>query len=123
MDITPVIPKGQNVIKGYGNMTFKVNDDEHNSSIIVLPEEVFVWQVESHQDISVNSFNDVISYDELEILLIGCGLEHKPLDSNIAIELQKKGVGVEIMTTGAACRTYNVLLAEGRKVAAALIPV
>ncbi|PIR39277.1 MAG: hypothetical protein COV35_01815 [Alphaproteobacteria bacterium CG11_big_fil_rev_8_21_14_0_20_39_49] len=123
MDITPVIPKGQNVIKGYGDMTFKINDDEYNSSIILLPEEVLVWQVESHQDISVNSFNDIISYDELEILLIGCGLEHKPLDRNITTRLQKNGVAVEIMTTGAACRTYNVLLAEGRKVAAALIPV
>ncbi len=123
MDITPVIPKGQNVIKGYGNMTFKINDDEHESSIIVFPEKVLSWEVKSYDELSLESLEHINICDDLEILLLGCGHEHRPLDATIATELQKKGIGVEVMTTGAACRTYNVLLAEGRKVAAALIMI
>lgn len=123
MDITPVIPKGQNIIKGYGDMTFKINDDEHKSNIIVFPEKVLEWNISSYNSMSIESLKDIISCDELEILLIGCGNEHIPIDLNIDIELQKSGIGVEVMTTGAACRTYNVLLSEGRKVAAALVLV
>jgi uncharacterized protein len=123
MDITPVIPKGHNIIKGYGDMTFKINDDEYQSSLIVSPEEVIKWQAESHTDISVPILEESVKFEDTEILLIGCGSTHKPIEDKVIIGLQKSGVGVEVMTTGAACRTYNVLLAEGRKVVAALILV
>jgi len=120
MDITPAIPEGKNIIKGYGDMTFKINDDEHKSSIIVFPDKIISWDIVSFSDVSLDSFNEILPEKELEILLVGCGDVHMPLDNDIMLEFQSSGIGLEIMTTGAACRTYNVLLAEGRNVAAAL---
>lgn len=123
MDVTPLIPSGKNVIKGYGNMTFKINDTLHNSSIIVFPDRVVNWDMLSPADICLDTFAQILSENDLEILLVGCGDVHMPTDVQIYREFQKAGVGLEFMTTGAACRTYNVLLAEGRNVVAALVLV
>ena len=123
MDVTPLIPSGKNVIKGYGNKTFNINDTLHNSSIIVFPDKIISWDVSSAKDIRLEKFTEILSAKDLEILLVGCGEVHIPLDAEIHREMQKAGVGLEFMTTGAACRTYNVLLAEGRNVAVALVLV
>jgi uncharacterized protein len=123
MDVTPLIPSGKNVIKGYGNKTFKINDTLHNSSIIVFPDKIISWDVSSAKDIRLEKFTEILSAKDLEILLVGCGDVHIPVDAQIHREMQKAGVGLEFMTTGAACRTYNVLLAEGRNVAVALVLV
>jgi uncharacterized protein len=59
----------------------------------------------------------------IEILLIGCGARAKLIEPNLLVDLKNAGIAVEPMDTGAACRTFNVLIAEDRRVAAALIPV
>ncbi len=121
MDITPVIPEGKKVIKGYGDMAFRINDETHTGNIIVLPNRVEKWDISSASDITPQSLQ--IITDDIEILLIGGGEIHIPMPKDIMLHFSAMNIGVEIMTTGAACRTYNVLLAEGRKVAAALIAV
>jgi uncharacterized protein len=123
MDITPIIPQGKNIIRGYGNMAFKINDDEYKGNIVLLPNQVEIWDAKAGGEIVAKSLEIITKNDEIEILLIGCGEVHIPLPQDLSRYFSSFNIGVEIMTTGAACRTYNVLLAEGRNVAAALIAV
>jgi uncharacterized protein len=70
------------------------------------------------------SFSLIIKVNPaIEILLIGCGTRAKLIEPNLLADLKNAGIAVESMDTGAACRTFNVLIAEDRRVAAALIPV
>ncbi len=84
-----------------------------------------IWDVSLlHNDESILGLIPII-LDEghVDLLLLGCGEVMRPLTENIRSEFKKKNIIVEKMDTGAACRTFNVLIAEDRKVAAALIPV
>ncbi len=124
MDITPIIPSGLKVIRGYGNNSFKINDEEYSHSIVVFQNFVTAWDVKNIGDITHESLFEILNQpNDIELLLIGCGETHSPLPSLVFNLATKHKINVEIMTTGAACRTYNVLLAEGRKVAAALLLV
>jgi uncharacterized protein len=123
MDITPVIPQGKSIIKGYGDMAFKINDGQHLGSVIILPDKIESWPVKNAAEINVESLAIVAETPDVEILLIGCGEVHIPMPKEIQTYFSAKNIGVEIMTTGAACRTYNVLLGEGRDVAVALVAV
>ncbi len=119
MDITPLIPKNKKQIRSYGKNSFTVGDEEFNSNIIISPDSVTIWPEKSFETITERSF-DLLS-DRTELLLIGCGKKHLPLPANIQVYFAEKNIAVDIMTTNAACRTYNILLAEGRNVSAALI--
>ena len=121
MDITPVIPENKKIITSYGGGMFKVGEEKFTNNIIVFPGYVIDWGNATYEDLTINSFNQVISDSKSEILLIGCGNSHKKIKPEIIRFLMANNISAEIMTTGAACRTYNVLLAEGRDVAAALI--
>ncbi|MCE3232512.1 MAG: uncharacterized protein K0R98_769 [Rickettsiaceae bacterium] len=123
MDITPAIPRGKNILKGYGDMAFNINDVQYQGSVILLPDDVQKWEVADFAEISVASVEIIINNIDIEIMLIGCGEIHQPLPLEIRNYFVNRNIGVEVMTTGAACRTYNVLMAEGRLVAAALIAV
>ena len=123
MDITPVIPENKKVITSYGNGMFKVSEEKFTNNIIVFSNSVFHWGISSYEDLTRDSFNEVIREGKTEILLIGCGNDHKSINFDIIKFLRDENISAEVMTTGAACRTYNILLAEGRDVAAALILV
>ncbi len=71
-----------------------------------------------------SSFLDVLKADPaIEILLIGCGIRATLIKADILADIKSAGIAFESMDTGAACRTFNVLMSEDRRVAAALIPV
>jgi uncharacterized protein len=124
MDITPVTPKGKQVITSYGAGQFKISGEVYTSSILVFPDRVTVWDIKPNQNISVENLNVVIEEEGLvELLLIGCGKNQQILPPKIRMALKEVGIGLEVMDTGAAVRTYNVLLAEGRRVCAALMAV
>ena len=71
---------------------------------------------------TIEAFSDALAED-VEVLIIGTGNTFELVEPALRIALRQKGIGVEAMTTPAACRTFNVLLTEGRKVAAALLPM
>jgi len=124
MDVTPLIPQGKRIIKKYGNGSFLVNDDYYKGNIIVSPDSVIPWQINNNTEISFDSLKSLTNQtNKIDILLIGCGNEHIKAPKELIIEFMKLGISAEMMTTGAACRTYNVLLSEERRVAAALIAV
>jgi uncharacterized protein len=126
MDITPLVPEGRQIIESYGSGRFRIAGQVHQGSVLVFPDRTESWSVASSDMASEATLAAVLAAGnrgEVELLLIGCGLRLVPVAQPLRLALRAAGIGVEPMDTGAACRTFNVLLAEGRRVAAALIAV
>lgn len=124
MDITPLIPQGRKVLNGYGGGSFTVNEEDINGNIFISPENVISWNVNNPEEITSDDFAELLSKEkDIELILIGCGEKHKVISSELRNYFRSRDINVEMMTTSAACRTYNVLLSEERKVSAALIAV
>jgi uncharacterized protein len=121
MDITPLIPAGRQVIETYGEGRFRISGIVHPGAVIVLPERTIAWAAQSVAALSLDDFAGLRG--AAEILLLGCGPRMALAPRSLREALRGQGMILEPMDTGAACRTYNVLLSEGRRVAAALLPV
>jgi uncharacterized protein len=120
MDLVPLHPRQP--IERYAPSGFRIGGVIYHGSLLVLPDRTLMWSVTSAAGITGESLKPVIENGAVQILLIGLGRRITPLPSGLHLELRRAGIAVEGMDTGAACRTYNVLLAEDRQVAAALIP-
>jgi uncharacterized protein len=126
MDVTPLIPQGKQIIDGYGEGGFRVSGQRVEGSIIVFPDKVVAWPAAVPGDMNAGNLQPVSTAGRegtVELLLVGTGARMTQIDRTLRQTLRADGVIVEVMDTGAACRTYNVLMAEGRRVAAALIAV
>ncbi len=124
LDITPSMPVGRQIIQSYGDYRFRVSDVVFDSPVLVFPNETITWTVSSIDKLSLDVFSDVIKADPaIDILLIGCGKDIALIPPVLRGEIKAVGIKIEPMATGAACRTFNVLTTEDRRVAAALIPV
>lgn len=124
LDITPSTPVGQQIIQSYGDYRFTISNIVHETPVLVFPGETLPWPVSSIDDLSVASLEAVLQADPaVEIFLIGCGTGMTLIPPALRDELKAAGIVIEPMDTGAACRTFNVLTTEDRRVAAALIPV
>lgn len=125
MDIRPVVPAAdRQVIQAYRPGGFRIGGSDFEGSVLVFPDRVVAWSVARVEEISVDNLGEVLSAkDSVDLLLVGCGPRGMPLAAPLRVALGKARIVVESMDTGAACRTYNVLLAEDRRVAAALIAV
>ena len=121
MDVTPIIPAGKQVIESYGPAGFRVSGASFESSVLVFPDRTEAWGVATMAELSAAALQPVIEHGGVEILLLGCGRTMQPVPLALRQALKGAGIGIEAMDTGAACRTYNVLLGEDRRVAAALI--
>lgn len=120
-DVTPLIPAGRQVVDSYGRNGFHVSGVAYEGAILVTAEATAAWPVRSLAEVTLESFN-ILFGRGIEILLLGCGARMAPVPVALRVALKAKGIVVDVMDTGAACRTYNVLLAEERRVAAALLP-
>ena len=110
-------------IERYGAGGFTIVGKAYQGSVMVLPDRVLPW-VADPAALSPDDFAGLIeARGEFEILLVGTGKALRPLPKAVRQALSDAAVGHDPMGTGAACRTYNVLVAEGRRVAAALIAV
>jgi len=114
--------EGLNQITGHGPGHVLVNGLRYDTGLIVLPDEVMANWAANFEELAVVHF-DALVIRAPEIVLIGSGTRLRFPAPALYAALIKARVGVEIMDTAAACRTYNILAAEGRRVAAALIPV
>ena len=124
MDITPVVSADRQLIHGYGDHGFTITGIRHEGSVLVLPARTLAWPVSTIAELTVDSLTPVLTADPLPaVLLLGCGRGMSVIPREVKAALRAAGIVVEPMDTGAACRTYNVLLTEGRDVAAALIAV
>jgi uncharacterized protein len=122
MDVTPLIAADRQVIDSYGSGSFRVSGVAHEGAIIVFPEATMPWEAARIEDVTFASLTPVHARGGVEILLVGCGRRTVLLPKDLRARLKEAGIVVDTMDTGAACRTYNVLLAEDRRVAAALLP-
>ncbi len=124
MDITPAVTTDKQLIEAYGDGGFKVAGARHDHPIIVLPQVTVAWAIDGFEDITIESLAPLRdAAPAADLLLLGCGRSMRLLPAPLREAIRAWGVVIEAMDTGAACRTYNVLLAEERRVAAALIPV
>jgi uncharacterized protein len=126
MDLTPLVPQGRQIIESYGDGRFRVTGAVHQGSVLVYPDKTIAWPVHESAALTEESLADIAAAGDagtIELLLIGCGPRMVLIPPKLRAALRGHGVVIEPMDTGAAARTYNVLAAEGRKVAAALIAV
>ncbi len=124
MDVTPLIPQGRQIVESYGGGGFRVSGVAFEGSILVLPERSLSWRATDLSGLSLAVIEPVLAAEPgVEVLLVGCGAAMAFIDPDLRAAASARGVVMEAMDTGAACRTYNVLAAEDRRVAAALIAV
>jgi len=124
MDITPLVPADRPLIRGYGDGGFTIRGTRWEGSILILPDEVVPWSVQTMDAFNQDSLAAVFACTPLpEFLLVGCGPQMVLIQPQMRGAIRSAGLVVETMDTGAACRTWNVLLTEGRNAAAALIAV
>jgi uncharacterized protein len=112
---------GRPFVEGYGAGGFRVAGQDFAGSVLILPEGPAPWAVTSAAEISLETLAPVRRHGDIEVLLIGCGRRMALLPPSLRAALRAEGIGMDAMDTGAACRTFNVLLGENRRVAAALI--
>jgi len=123
MDVTPVIPGDRQYIEGYGAGRFRISGVVHEGAVLVFRTRTIAWPVASIAELTADSLAPVLEAGDVKVLLLGCGARMAPVPAAVRERLRAGGVVIEPMDTGGACRTYNVLLAEDRQVAAALLPV
>jgi uncharacterized protein len=101
-----------------------VSDQEWRGPILVFPDHTVAWAVTGLSDLSLQSLEAVCkAAPRIELLLIGTGARMALLPKALKAALREAGIAADTMDSGAACRTYNVLMGEERRVAAALLPM
>src|SRR5262245_62014737 len=115
---------GRPPIEAYGNGGFRFADMSHRGSILCLPSGVYGWEPADPHRLNADDFTRLFAEaNGVEVLLVGTGKGLNPLSSALRAAFRQASISADPMGTGAAVRTYNVLLAEDRAVAAALIAV
>ncbi|MBW9113212.1 Mth938-like domain-containing protein [Rhizobium cauense] len=115
---------GRAPIDTYGNGGFRFADMSHRGSILCLPSGIYGWDMDMSQPLSIANFRKVLDEAaEIEVLLIGTGTDMRPIPPDLKAVLKAAGISSDPMNTGAAVRTFNIMLMESRAVAAALIAV
>lgn len=114
---------GAHAIEGYGAGGFRFGGMSHRGAILALPSGIYAWSAIDPEDITIETLGPVFNEKPglIEHLLIGTGQEMVPISAALRQRLRAAGIRAEPMQTGAAARTYSILLGEKRRVAAALL--
>lgn len=125
MDITPLINKEHQLIQAYGPGRFTISGTVFEHAVFVRPEATEAWPApQTVAAIGAADFAASLTQGRMpDVILFGTGGTSARLDPAVRRSLRDQGIGVDAMDTGAACRTYNVLMAEGRDVCAFLLPI
>jgi len=125
IEIAPMPSHDRQVVQGYVTGGFRVSDKEWWGPIVVFPTRTETWGARSLGGLTLEAFAPVAAATDpkIELLIVGTGRKMALLSSRLRADLRAMGLAVEVMDTGAACRTYNVLIGEERRVAAALLPL
>ena len=128
VDITPAVAEQRQLIQSYGDGGFRIAGADYAGSVLIEAEQTHLWPIIDAASITFFSLAPLTQKIGAQsaggvVLLLGTGSEPATVDKGLRLELRAMGIGLEVMGTGAACRTFNVLLAEDRAVVAALIAV
>jgi uncharacterized protein len=121
IELTPVVSAGRQLIERYGASGFRVSGVIWRGPVLVFPDVTVPW-ANSAAEPTAENLQPVVEHGGVQILLLGLGSRMAPIGHDLRAALREHGIALEPMDTGAACRTYNVLVAEERRVAAALLP-
>ena len=117
-------PSQVQLIRSYGPGHFLIGERDWRSPVLVTPAVTFVWNVARAEELALDNLAPLASAEvPTELLVLGCGARAIFIAPDRRAALKGAGMALEVVDTGSACRIYNVLLAEGRRVAAALIPL
>lgn len=113
--------ENNHLITGYGADYIEINKKRHEQQMVVTPDQLILdWTDEGFDNLTEADFERLLSLQP-EVVLLGTGSTHRFIHPKLTAVLTAQNIPVECMTTDAACRTYNILMSEGRNVAAALI--
>ena len=119
----PHLPR-QALIDAHGRGGFRFAGMSHRGSLLCLPDGIWAWPVQGTGDLSEKSLSQIFARAEkLDVVLIGTGRDLWALPPDLRALFRAGALSVDSMATGAAVRTYNILLAENRRVGAGLIAV
>src|SRR5476649_925103 len=108
-------------VTGYDESGVEVNAERYNYSLIVMPEMApRAWPVASFEALTEEHFQQILA-DAPDVVILGTGARQRFVHPKLTMPLTSRRIGVDCMDTQAACRTYNILMGEGRKVTLALI--
>jgi len=120
VDITPLIARGSQIVDKYGNGGFVITGERYSSDLILFPDRTLILD-DIREEVSELNISVIIERaEEVDILLYGGGESARFFSDELEKVLRKNKITVEVMNTGAACRTWNALLSEGRQIAAVL---
>jgi uncharacterized protein len=111
---------GQNLFTGYGDGFVAVNGARHATHLLVTPDRIAHWNVEGFEALTADAVGELIAWGA-EIIILGTGASLRFPQPELARRIAAAGIGLEVMDSKAACRTYNVLMAEGRRALAAIL--
>jgi uncharacterized protein len=114
-------PTALNTVTAYGPGFIEINKARHTSAVVLTPARVDPWPIASFEALAEADFERLRALDP-EVVLLGTGSRQRFPHPRLTSALAAARIGLEVMSTSAACRTYNILMAEGRKVVAALMP-
>ncbi len=123
MDFNLDVPQDILFVRSVGKQGIRVGDDLHKGAFILSGQQLLPqWDVTSPEDIDQASLQSIFDLQP-ELVLIGTGSTQVFLPPAVQALFFQRGIGFEVMTTDAACRTFNILVSEGREVVAALLPI
>ena len=122
MKLQPAAPSAHNLFTGYGPGYVAINRVRHEKHIVVTAERVTEWNISGFETLGVAQFEPLLALKP-EIVILGTGATLRFPGPEVTRLAAAAGIGLEVMDSKAACRTYNILIAEGRKVLAAILVV
>jgi uncharacterized protein len=109
-----------NTVTGYGPGYIEINGERYSGNLILAAAFQQSWSVAAFEQLRPEDFEPLLALKP-EVVLLGTGRRHRLADPRLTAHLARSGVALEAMDTAAACRTYNILMSDGRRVAAALL--
>jgi len=117
-DIMPPVAANAQLVQSYGADGFRIGNQFYPSHVLVLPDKTIAWNGEWGGEMLAFLLS---ALPPSEVILLGTGAKHVMIPASLRQLIKSKSIGFDTMDTGAACRTFNILLGEGRRVAAAFL--